>query len=67
MRGAYLPAGAFNLHLFIGIINGGVIYQVPYFQVQRPTQRDEHVQGRGELNQLNALDGGLLHIGDVTR
>ena len=54
-----------ELHLRVGISNGWVVDQVPHFEGQGPAQGGEQVQRGGELPELNALDGGLFHVGDV--
>lgn len=54
-----------ELHLRVGIGNGWVVDQAPHFKGPGPAQGDEQVQRGGELAELNALDGELLHVGDV--
>jgi len=58
---------AYNSRGYLGVRmgDGRVVDQVPDFEGEGATQGDKQVQGRGQLAQLNALDGGLFHVGDV--
>ena len=47
--------------------NSRVVDQVPDLEGLGSAQGDKQVQGGDQLAEFNALDGGLLHVGDVSQ